>query len=122
MMQIPLLRGTEVGRRLCRFKVSPVRPWCDRSILRAPLQGTGELSRICRNPFQPPVLNRRWLSGTVQALAQAMHESGDLTAMPILADALQKVGCDNVEVLGHCRSPGVHLRGCWVLDLVLAEG
>ncbi len=39
--------------------------------------------------------------------------------MPILADALEEAGCDNAEVLTHCREPGVHVRGCWVVDLVL---
>jgi hypothetical protein len=42
--------------------------------------------------------------------------------MPILADALQDAGCDNEEVLDHCRAAdGVHVRGCWVVDLVLGK-
>jgi hypothetical protein len=39
--------------------------------------------------------------------------------MPILADALQDAGCDSDDVLNHCRSAGVHVRGCWVVDSVL---
>ena len=42
--------------------------------------------------------------------------------MPILADALQDAGCDNLDVLGHCRGPGPHARGCWVVDLLLGKG
>ena len=54
------------------------------------------------------------------ALARGMYESRDFSAMPILADALQDAGCDNDEVLNHCRDPKqVHVRGCWVVDLVL---
>jgi hypothetical protein len=41
--------------------------------------------------------------------------------MPILADALQDAGCDNEAVLDHCRSVGTHVRGCWVVDLVLGK-
>jgi hypothetical protein len=41
--------------------------------------------------------------------------------MPILADALQDAGCDREEVLNHCRSAGPHVRGCWVVDLVLGK-
>jgi hypothetical protein len=26
------------------------------------------------------------------------------------------------EVLAHCRGPGPHVRGCWVVDLVLGKG
>ena len=40
--------------------------------------------------------------------------------LPILADALEEAGCDNAEMLGHCREQArVHVRGCWVLDLLL---
>ena len=37
--------------------------------------------------------------------------------MPILADALQDAGCDSDDILDHCRGPGPHVRGCWVVDL-----
>ena len=40
----------------------------------------------------------------------------------IVANALQDAGCDDAEVLGHCRGPGPHVRGCWVMDLVLGRG
>jgi hypothetical protein len=38
-----------------------------------------------------------------------------------LADALEDCGCDNAEILGHCRSGGEHVQGCWVVDLVLGK-
>ena len=41
--------------------------------------------------------------------------------MPILADALQDAGCDDEAVLAHCRGAGPHVRGCWVVDLVLGK-
>jgi hypothetical protein len=41
--------------------------------------------------------------------------------MPILADALEDAGCANPDLLDHCRTPGVHVRGCWVLDLILGK-
>ncbi len=42
--------------------------------------------------------------------------------MPILADALQDAGCDNDTVLNHCRDDKqVHVRGCWVVDLLLGK-
>ena len=51
-----------------------------------------------------------------------MYESRDFAAMPILADALQDAGCDNPDLLAHCRDPQqVHVRGCWVVDLVLGK-
>lgn len=32
--------------------------------------------------------------------------------MPILADALEEARCDYPEVLAHCRSGGMNVRGC----------
>jgi hypothetical protein len=50
-----------------------------------------------------------------------MYESREFGAMPILADALQDAGCNNDAILNHCREPGEHVRGCWVVDLVLGR-
>jgi hypothetical protein len=41
--------------------------------------------------------------------------------MPILADALMDAGCEDEQIIGHCRSGGPHVRGCWVVDLVLVK-
>jgi hypothetical protein len=42
--------------------------------------------------------------------------------MPILADALQDVGCEEAAILDHCRdATAAHVRGCWVVDLVLGK-
>jgi hypothetical protein len=51
-------------------------------------------------------------------LAKQMYDARDFSAMPILADALQDAACDNEDVLNHCRQPGEHVRGCWVIDLL----
>ena len=50
-----------------------------------------------------------------------MYDDRDFAAMPILADALEEAGCDSANILAHCREPGVHVRGCWVVDLVLGK-
>ena len=73
---------------------------------------------IFGNPFRP-VNFTPWRTDTAVSLAQQMYESRDFGAMPILADALQDAGCDNDEVLNHCRGQGPHVRGCWVVDGVL---
>jgi hypothetical protein len=40
---------------------------------------------------------------------------------PILADALEDVGCTDRTILDHCCGPGPHVRGCWVVDLLLGK-
>ncbi|MBP3956863.1 hypothetical protein J8F10_16450 [Gemmata sp. G18] len=71
--------------------------------------------------FYSARLSPSWRTSTVLALASQMYESRDFSAMPILADALQDAGCDSTDVLDHCRGPGPHVRGCWVVDLVLGK-
>ena len=63
-----------------------------------------------------------WRTVAVHDLASGMYESRDFSAMPILADALEEAGCHNAAVLRHCRdSNHEHIRGCWVLDLILGK-
>jgi hypothetical protein len=65
------------------------------------------------------VVDLAWRTPTVLALARRAGRSGDSGALPILADALQEAGCEDERLLGHCRSPGPHARGCWAADLLL---
>ncbi|WP_238603035.1 hypothetical protein [Fimbriiglobus ruber] len=70
-------------------------------------------------PFHPITLSPSYLTPTVLSLAHGIYEDRAFDRMPILADALQDAGCDNEDILTHCRGPGPHVRGCWVIDLVL---
>ena len=79
------------------------------------------LRDIVGNPFKPITFQTQWKTHTILPLAQSMYDDRDFTAMPILGDALEEAGCDNEEILRHCRSEGLHYRGCWVLDLVLGK-
>ncbi len=76
---------------------------------------------IFGNPFRPVTFHPSWLTSTVVTLAQGIYEDRAFAGMPTLADALQDAGCDNEEVLNHCRGEGVHVRGCFVVDLVLGK-
>jgi hypothetical protein len=77
---------------------------------------------IFGNPFRPIPFAPKWRTDTVLSLALQMYESRDFGAMPILADALQDAGCDNDDILSHCRDATLtHVRGCWVVDLVLGK-
>ena len=81
----------------------------------------GVVRDVVGNPFRVVAFEPAWRTDTVVALARQMYESREFSAMPILADALQDAGCDNADVLNHCRYEGGHLRGCWVLDQVLGK-
>src|SRR5262249_15629562 len=76
---------------------------------------------IFGNPFRPVVVNPSWLTSDVRTLAEGIYQERAFDRMPILADALQDAGCDNDDILNHCRSDAPHVRGCWVVDLVLGK-
>ena len=81
------------------------------------------LRDIFGNPFRPVALDPGWLTSDVCALARGIYDDRAFDRMPILADALQDAGCDNSDVLTHCRDANqVHTRGCWVIDLLLGKG
>ena len=79
------------------------------------------LRDIIGNPFRPVVVDLGWLTSTVLALATGIYADRAFDRMPILADALQDAGCDNDDMLTHCRGDGPHVRGCWVVDLLLGK-
>ena len=79
------------------------------------------LRDIFGNPFRPVTFYPDWRTDTVVALALQMYELRDFSAMPILADALQDADCGSDDLLSHSRSEGPHVRGCWVVDLVLGK-
>jgi hypothetical protein len=77
-------------------------------------------------PLPPAVLN--WNDGTIRRIAQAIYEDRrmpegtlDNARLAILSDALLDAGCDNEDLIQHCRSAGPHVRGCWAVDLILGK-
>jgi hypothetical protein len=75
-------------------------------------------------PFRLVAADPTWMSwngGTVVKLARGIYDDRAFDRLPILADALTEAGCDNADILAHCRQPGPHVRGCWVVDLLLGK-
>lgn len=80
----------------------------------------GLVREIFGNPFAlAPRFDRSWRSETVLQLARHARLTGDFSALPILADALEEAGCDSADVLNHLRDSTTHARGCWALEHVL---
>jgi hypothetical protein len=76
------------------------------------------------SPFRPAAVGPAWLAwqgGTAPRLARGIYDEGRFADLPVLADALEDAGCADEQVLGHCRGRGPHVRGCWVLDLLLGK-
>jgi hypothetical protein len=69
--------------------------------------------------IEPSLLS--WNNGVVVKLAQGIYDERAFHRLPLLADALEEAGCDNEEILSHCRSQSDHVRGCWLIDLILEK-
>jgi hypothetical protein len=81
-----------------------------------------ELARcVFGNPFRSVFINPAWITPDVRAVARTIYEEHRFGDMPILADALEEAGCTNNAVIAHCRGPGPHVRGCWVVDALLGK-
>jgi hypothetical protein len=79
------------------------------------------LRDIFGNPFGPVIVAPICLAANVVAIAKTIYDGRRFGDMPILGDALEDAGCDNADILNHCRQPGEHVRGCWVVDLILGK-
>jgi hypothetical protein len=89
------------------------------------------LRDIFGNLFRPvtiPPTVLAWDDAAVVRLAQAAYEERHLPSglldnarLAVLADALEEAGCDDRQILEHLRSGGDHVRGCFVVDLILAK-
>ena len=73
------------------------------------------------NPFRPVIANPAWLTSPVVGIAKAIYTERAFDRLPMLADALMDAGCEHSDVLDHCRSAGPHVRGCWVVDLIIVK-
>jgi hypothetical protein len=79
------------------------------------------LRDLVGNPFRSVTIALSWRTSASLALARAIYEERNFEEMPFLADALEEAGCTDETILSHCRGPGLHARGCWILDGLLGK-
>jgi hypothetical protein len=131
MWAVSLLCEADIGKAIAAVYLaaqSEVYP-TDLSRFAAVLREQSSLLRdIFSNPFRPLVFTPAWRTAAVLALAEAAYEERVLPAgtldpdrLGVLADALEDAGCSDEAILSHLRGPGPHVRGCWVIDLLLSK-
>jgi hypothetical protein len=83
---------------------------------------------VVGNPFRPAIITPACLTPQVVALAQAVYDQRELPAgtldqarLAVLADALEEAGRTDQAILDHLRGSGPHVRGRWVVDLLLGK-
>jgi hypothetical protein len=118
---------------LCGPAHSPLIPWPAEQEAAFRRDTISLVLDVFSNPFRPrpplATLTHTWQSGTVARLALGAYEERQLPSghldnakLNILADALEIANCTDSEILDHLRnSAAVHVRGCWVVDLLLGK-
>ncbi len=79
------------------------------------------LRDLIGNPFRPLASDQNEWAPQVVALAETIYDHCSFDRLAELAQVLQETGCENVDILNHCRRSGEHARGCWVIDLILGK-
>lgn len=108
---------------------STARVWAGRMVLEemqaAKERENGSLCHLLRdlfgNPLRPAALNHKEWAAEAVALAETIYDHCSFERLLELAQVLQATGCTNSDILSHCRSSGEHVRGCWVIDLLLGK-
>ncbi|MFO0850446.1 MAG: hypothetical protein U0871_18075 [Gemmataceae bacterium] len=120
--------GSSVARAAVASPVTPAsaRHGLMQSLaLMPPDDGADRLAGVVRdvfvNPADPVTFDKRWRTRAVVGLAEGIAADAGFDRLPVLADALEEAGCDDRRVLDHCRGPGPHVRGCWVVDGLLGK-
>jgi hypothetical protein len=81
----------------------------------------GLLRCVIGNPFRAASLEPSCRTPMAVAIARAACEDGDFGSLPVLGDVLEDAGCTDADILAHCRGPGPHGRGCFVIDWLLRK-
>jgi hypothetical protein len=79
------------------------------------------LRDIFHGPRRAVYFQSRWRTDTVLRVAQGIYADRAFDRLPVVGDALEDAGCADEQILEHCRRPGEHVRGCWVVDLLLGK-
>jgi hypothetical protein len=128
MRAVSMLCETDIARAIAAVRLAAVCeafPYSEPAFASAQKEQVLLLRDMVDNPFRPVALDPAWLvwnGGTMLKLAQPVYDEQAFHRLPVLADALEEAGCTDAGILAHCRGPGPHVRGCWVVDLILGKG
>jgi hypothetical protein len=110
------------------YRPVPVSPpwltWQGGTVSRLAQAAYEERGRRCNNCGGHGLVYQKGLPrvcGMCNRTGRIEDGSLDSNRLAVLSDALEEAGCDSEGILRHLRSPGPHVRGCWVLDLVLGK-
>ena len=107
-----------------RAHMTTFRAWGLQDIALLGEAGCSLLRDAIGNPFRSAAADSAclaWNDGAIRKMSQSIYDARAFDRLPLLADALEDAGCTDADILSHCRSGGEHVRGCWVVDLLLGK-
>lgn len=102
----------------------------DESLIAGPgnyagIELTGSWPHLIRdvvgNPFKTFKVDQQWRTSQMVELAAKIYDDKAFDKLPELGDAVAEGGCTDEDILNHCRQSNEHVRGCWVVDLILGR-
>lgn len=98
-----------------------VKDWLRR--LRTAIEPTFAARDGAEFPVRPVAVapDAPWRTPNVVAIAEGIDAARAYGRLPILADAMEDAGCDDADLLSHCRANGPHSGGCRVVDVLLKK-
>jgi hypothetical protein len=115
---IRIAYATDVARVAVRAAPTPLRP-AVRAAQAALLRDL--FGHLQYRPVQIAPTWITWHEGTIPTLTHSIYTERRFHDLPLVAKALEEAGCTDTDILSHCREPGPHVRGCWVVDLILSK-
>lgn len=70
--------------------------------------------------FRAISVEATFVTPVIRDLAHLIYHEQNFAKLPMLGDLLRQSGCNDADILDHCQQPGPHVRGCWVIDLLMA--
>jgi hypothetical protein len=77
------------------------------------------LRDVFGNPFRPVRTEERWLTPQIIELAGLIYEQRTFDRMAALGNLIHDAGCNEPAIIDHCKNTPIHIRGCWLVDLLL---
>lgn len=97
----------------------------DRRLRAATLEAERDGQQLLLHDLRPPdaiSLDASWRTPAVVGLVEAIYEHREFERLSMVVDALENAGCRDAAIIGHCRHPGPHIRGCWLVDFLTGRG
>ncbi len=114
---VSITMETEVQRRHGDWSPGIVDAWKD-TLDTSAARCADVVRDVLRCPFAPRH-PRPPMDADLERWSRRIYNEGRFEELPVLGDALEEAGFDDIRIIRHLQQSGPHYRGCWALDALL---